>query len=175
MKAVFISVFFVFALIEIAMATETTRLTVEVDTDKLRYRVCLHTQEDGLEYDALDLIPPDAGFSPRRVRGFLKDTSGKAIKCGNTDGGYSSYEMYSGSPVFESSFQKVPVSKILFSEWYSFQDLLRGFSTASGVNANHWGSLKLKFTVTIRRESQNQLSGESGWIELKKSQVAEIE
>jgi hypothetical protein len=164
MKSLFLAALFMLGLVKVTMAAEPTRLAIEVDTDKMQYRVCLHFESNELEYDALDLVPPATGFAPRRVRAFLKDASGKAIPCGNTDGGYSSYEMYSGSPLFKSSFKKAPASKVLFSEWYSFQDLLRGFGLASGVSPDRWGSLQLKFAVAVQGKSPSRVTGESEWI-----------
>jgi hypothetical protein len=166
MKSLLFIAFFVFALAKVTMAAIPTSLTVEIDADKMRYRIGVHFEGNDAEYDALDLVPPAPGFAPRRVRAFLKDTAGNAIPCGNTDGGYSSYEMYSGSPVFKSAFQKVPASKVLFSDWYSFQDLLRGFALASGASPDRWGSLRLKFTLIIHGKSPGQVTGESAWIVL---------
>jgi hypothetical protein len=86
---------------KLIMVAEPNSLSIETDAAKLKYRVLVHLGSEGAEYDSLDLTPIASGLAPRGARVIVKDESSHVIACGNGESGYSSAELYSGSPVFK--------------------------------------------------------------------------
>lgn len=166
MKSLYFTACFVLALVRVAMATESNPLSVEVDTDKLKYRVCLRLEGDATEYDALDLAPVAHGLAPRGARVYVKDDSGQTVTCVGGDRGYSSAELHSGSPIFKSSFKKAPQSGAVYSDWFDMADLIRGLDQCSKVPPEKWARLMIKLTVRTRTKTDGSVQGQSAWLDL---------
>ena len=147
-------------------AAESTGLSVETDIQQLRYRVVLHLEAVSSEYDELDLIPSAPGLAPRGARVRIKDRTGQLIPCANTERGYSSAELSSGSPVFKTSFKKAPQSHIVYSDWFAMGDLVRGLEQCSRVRSEKWASLRIGFTVRTSGTRSAVVHGESTWVDV---------
>jgi hypothetical protein len=154
------------ALVEPTMAGGSTSLFVEVDAAKLKYRVVLHL-EKGAEYESLDLLPVASGLAPPGARIHIKDDLGQLIGCMNGERGYSSYELYSGSPTPNSAFKKAPDSNALYSEWFAIADLVRGLEQCSKVPPEKWATIMISFSVRTHAETRVKVQGRSAWIDLK--------
>lgn len=165
MKTLFFTACFVLALVRVTMAAESNPLSIEVNAAKLKYRVCLRLEGDVIEYDVLDLAPVANGLAPRGARAHVKDDSGQLITCGGGDRGYSSAELYSGSPIFKSLFKKAPQSGVVYSDWFEVTELLRGFEQCSKVSPEKWAKLRIEFTVRTRTKTDSSVQGESAWVD----------
>lgn len=141
MKTFLFTSCFVLALVQFSMAAESNSLSIEVDTAKLKYRVCLRLDSNTTEYDALDMVPVASGLAPRGAKVHVKDNLGRLVLCESDDRGYSSAELYSGSPIFKSSFKKPPSSGIVCSDWFEIAQLVRGLDQCSKVLPEKWSKL----------------------------------
>ena len=169
MKSLAFATFCFFALVKATMAASPSSLSVEIDADKLRYRVCLCLESEAIEYDSLDLAAPASGLAPRGARVHVKDSSTQMIACADTERGYSSAELYSGSPVFKSSFKMAPPSGAIFSEWFEIADLVRGLEQCSKISPEKWAKLQIIFTVRTRAKAEGSVQGQSVWLDLTPS------
>jgi len=53
------------------------------------------------------------------------------------------------------------------SDWFRVQTLLYGLDQCSGISQNQWARLMIRFTVSIRGKSEEDLTGETSWLQLK--------
>jgi len=156
---------FLMALVEPVVAGGSNSLSIEVDAAKLKYRVFLHLEKD-MEYETLDLLPIATGLAPPGARVHIKDDLGQLVGCMDRERGYSSYELYSGSPMAKSAFEKVPQSGVVYSEWLHIADLVRGMNQCSNVAPEKWAKLMITFSVRTRLKTEVNLQGQSAWFVL---------
>jgi hypothetical protein len=167
MKMLFFTACVLIALGEVAMtAAVPNSLSVEVDAARLKYRVLLHLENAATEYDSLDLVPVARGLAPQGARIHVKDDSGKLVGCTNPERGYSSAELYSGSPVPKSSFKKASESATVYSEWFDIADSIRGLDQCSRVAPEKWAKLMITFSIRTRGKTEGSVQGQSAWLDL---------
>lgn len=146
MKILLLIICLLAAQVEAGMTTETDTLTVTLDPDSMSYQVCLHAPA-GSEYDSLDFGVPTPGLAPRGARGHVRRVSAETI---TRDRGYSSYEAWSGSPLHQKAYRRVPGSGVLCSQWYRIRDLLACLERDSNVPMSAWAEVRVTFSLGVR-------------------------
>jgi hypothetical protein len=153
------------ALIEPVVASGSNSLSVEIDAAKLKYRVFLRLEKD-TEYDSLALLPIARGLAPPGARVHIKDDLGQLVGCMNSERGYSSYDLYSGSPKPNSAFREAPQSGTVYSEWFDIADLVRGLDQCSKIAPEKWAKLMVTFSVRTHAKTEVNFQGQSAWLVL---------
>jgi hypothetical protein len=153
-------------LAKVMMAAVPNSLSIEVDAKKLKYRVLLSLENESTEYDSFDLVAVAPGLASRGARVHVKDDSGQMIACANTERGYSSAELDSGSLVFKQSFKRPPQSGTVYSDWFDLADLVRGLDQCSKVPPDKWAKLMIVFSVRTRAKTSDSVRGQSTWLDL---------
>src|SRR5262249_52749954 len=117
-------------------------LEVEIDPERMTYRVCLEAMSPGMQYDAQDFAIPIKGLAPRGAKAHIRDAEGRGI---TQSRGYSTFDYWSGTVCHDMEFKGFPESGPACSEPYKLNDLVRSLDRYSGTATNDWNALQVTF------------------------------